>query len=296
MLKLKFSRALIAAAFALALAGPASAQSLTVNTTTISLVRAVSSSNATSVYNSVRSNPKVVQLLAKASAEVGVPVSANPGLGFNTEYTVRYSRGGVNSDLAVRTTFVPLTTPVMRPVTTVLMLSSYVSSPQLVVPRLLVRRNAREWHAVEFAYRKDGRIWEMAATHGDCLFRSSLRVVEQKNGPAHSSLRSVLNSTAQTGRHLFDGLRAIYDVRGLPVGQGELLLTTGIFTANNFEEEYDAGYVSGTLDQNFKPDRRDNPIVAAIKQLAKDAMKELLEELRGALIKGLKALFGFGAG
>jgi hypothetical protein len=68
-----------------------------------------------------------------------------------------------------------------------------------------------------------------------------------------------------------------------PVGQRDLTLYSGILVSSNLEEEFDAGYISGTLDQNFKPDRNDSWIVAEAKKLAKEVIKDLLKQAGKAL-------------
>lgn len=274
---------------------PASAQSLQIGDTTAAITRAASANGAPREWDTLRRNPKVQNLAVFAQGQLGAPLSPVPTAGFTTDSTLRYIRNGVAADLAVRTFVVPLVgnSPRMPGATAVLLVSYYVSTPQLVIPRLLIRPNAAGWHATEYAFRKDGRIWEMAARHGDCLFRSALQVLEQKNGVVHRSLRAVLDQTARPGVHLVDGLRAVMDVRSRPVGQGEMLLCTGILTASNVEEEYDSGYIEGSINGSFAPDRRDSPLVAGIKDLARNVLKDLLKQVGRRLWSIFAGLFGF---
>lgn len=257
----------------------ARSQQLQAGDTTVGVVGGRSWSNAQAEWDRLlRDNSKVRHLLGFAEREFGGRVVPTPAAGFQTDVVLRYAKGGVTTDLGVRTVVVPLVSnePRLPLGSAALEISYYHNTQGLIVPRLLIRRNPSEWHATEYAFRKDGRITEMAARFGDCLFRSSLKIVEQKNPAAHKSLRA-----------------AILDLRSPTIGQSELLLASGVISASNVEEEYEAGYVSGTLDHNFKPDRRDNPVVAQAKALAKELLKDFLKYFGGKLWKKISDLFDF---
>jgi len=270
---------------------PAVAQSIQLDTTTISLVR-VQSGSATSDWASVAGNPKIANMVAFAQQQLGTRLTPDTRKGFTTRSRVRYSRGGVNSDMDARITIIPLTGTSRSGGSAALMIGKYDSTPSLVIPRLLLRRNPSDPHAEEYAFRLDNRVTLMTANFGDCLFRSSLKILEQKNAPAHNALRATLTNTARPGIALSEGLRAVYDVRSAPVAQPELVLISTLMTSANVEEEYAAGYISGTLEQSFKPDRRDSFIKKQIKELAKSVLSELRKSIASALRKALLAYFG----
>jgi hypothetical protein len=275
----------------------AHAQSLTVSDTTVSVVSLRSNSGAAD-WRALGGNPKVQNLVAYAQQQLGSPVTPQPNAGFSTDAVLRYARPGANTDLATRVTIIPLAGKVNTRTgpSAVLMVGTYTATPDLVVPRLLIRRDANDWTVTEYSFRRDNRVMEMAAVHGDCLLRSSLKIVEQRNGRAHSSLRAAMNQSVSARNDLGTQLRQVYDARSRSVGQGELLLATGLISAANIEEEYDAGYISGTLDRNFKPERRDNPLVAKSKEYAKEVMKDMLKQVGKKIWSAIAAYFGFGFG
>lgn len=290
--------ALCVAVCSLASSHPCAGQQIQAGDTSIQLIAGRSSSNTQIEWDSVlRNNAKVRQMVAYAEGQFGGRVVPTPVAGFQTDITLRYSKGSNSTDLGVRTILIPLVTSGTRIPggSAVLEACYYVNTPELLVPRLLIRVKANDWNATEYAFRKDGRVTEMSARFGDCLFRSSLKIIEERNGPAHRSLRSVLDRTAQPGRSLLDGMRAILDLREPSVGQRDLLLATGVICASNVEEEYADGYISGTLDRNFKPERGDSQIILQGKVLAKQVLKDLLKAFGAKLWNAIATLIGFAA-
>lgn len=271
---------------------------LVVGDTTISADSIVTRSGwvTNSEWAAMASNPKVVNLIAKANSLFGATLRADPARGFTTSLTVRYTKGGFTAPSGARITIVPLIgvpTRGNRGASAAIMIATYVDTPALVIPRLLVRSDPKNWHVTEFSFHREGRVMEMAAKHGDCLVRSSLKILEQRNTSAHNALRAALNATTGNGRHVIDGLRRVYDVNQSPVGQPELILTTAVMTSTNAEEEYDAGYISGTLDQSFKPAAGDSWWKEQAKKLLNEIKKALLNELGKILKKTICSLFGF---
>jgi hypothetical protein len=267
--------------------GQAFGQSVQIGNTTAAL-RSIRSGNGgivASEWAAFANQPKTRALLNWATAELRcIPVPV-PQEGFTTTEFLRFTRAGapVPADMEVRQTILPVRCSSSRysRATVALLLNRYTSTPSLAYPRLLVRFGNNGYMVEEYSLRKDNRVTKMTCKFGDCVFRTSLRILEQRNGPAYRSLMRVFEASAQ--EHVFNTLRRLYDVRMPPVGQRDLTLYSGILVSSNLEEEFDAGYISGTLDQNFKPDRNDSWIVAEAKKLAKEVIKDLLKQAGKAL-------------
>ena len=160
------------------------------------------------------------------------------------------------------------------------------------MPRLLVRPDPNNWFASEYAYRLDGRVTLMTSKFGDCLFRSSLRVLEVKNSAAHNALRARLASTAVRGTSLGDGIKGVYDARITGAAVSEMLDATAIVTAGNVEEEYPGAYISNAIDQAYKVWPTDSQTVKLIKALAKDILMSYFGQYQ-YLWTWIKNFFGF---
>lgn len=273
------SLCLILAAF---LCGQANAQSVVIGDTTASVVSISTATGSTvnSEWSATANNPKTKSLLNWAATELRCTPAVITKDGFTTSERIRFSRTGapVSTDQDVRLTFIPVGCVSQRyPNTTVaLLLNRYVSAPSLSYPRLLVRYGGNGSLISEYSLRKDGRVWLMTAKFGDCVFRSALRILEQRNPAAYRSLSSVIESHAT--EPAINTLRRIYDVRTTPVGQKDLALYSGLMVSANLEEEFSDGYVSGALDQSFKPDRKDSWAVAQAKLLAKKILEDLAKK------------------
>jgi hypothetical protein len=250
-------------------------------------------------YNNLAKNTKVKQLLTFASQQMGTAVSAYPQDGISVRYLVRWAKTGspgLYGDLWVRTLVIPLNgvgTGKNAGATAVMEISYYESTPQILIPRLAIRYSPKNWTVVEYSFDRTNRVVECAASKGHCLFRSALKLLENKSPAAHRSLRSTLDATAS--KSVGAGLKAVLDPRGYPTGQGELLLATGIFTAVEPELEYDSGYVSGTIDnsQDLRFDQRDNALIKQVKNMLRDELKNAAKEAGKKLLQWLLSYFGF---
>jgi hypothetical protein len=248
-----------------------------------------------SEWTALANHPKTKTLLNWAAVQLRctpVPLSQN---GFTTTGQLRFLRAGapVATEQEVRQTIFPVRCVSLRypKASVALLLNRYISTPGLSYPRLLVRYGNNDYMVEEYSLRRDGSVTQMTAKFGDCVFRTSLRILEQRNGNAYKSLMAVFSTSAQ--EPVFNTLKRLYDVRMTPVGQKDLVLYSGILVASNLEEEFDAGYISGTLDQSFKPERNDSWAVAEAKKLAKSILTDLLKKVGQALGSIILGWLGF---
>lgn len=242
-------------------------------------------------------NKKTRKLIEWAADKLGAPVTPNLSRGFTTTGVVRYTRNNspVSVDMTVRQTIIPLrvSSPRYPDASAAIMLNRYTSAPGLAYPRLLIRyaTNNTGWMVEEYAYHWRLGIDQMKAKFGDCVFRSSLKILEQRNKPAFNSLMRTLESRPKES--VARSLKRVYDVRSTPIGQGELALFSEILVDTNLEEEFENAYISGTIDQSFKPIRGDSRELALAKELAKEIMQGLVGSLGGELVGWFKALWDF---
>jgi len=271
----------------LLLIGHANGQSVQIGDTSVSLrsIRTESGKTAASEWSAMANHPKTRSLLNWAAGELRCTPAVISSDGFTTTEQLRFSRTGapVSTDQEVRQTIIPVrcVSPRYPKATVALLLNRYISAPGLSYPRLLIRYGNNGYMVEEYSMRKDGRVWIMTGKFGDCVFRSSLRILEQRNKNAYNSLMNVFSASAQ--ENVFTTLKRLYDVRMTQIGQKDLALYSGILVSSNLEEEFDAGYVSGTLDQSFKPDRKDSWAVAQAKLLAKKIIEELAKKIASYL-------------
>ncbi len=129
----------------------------------------------------------------------------------------------------------------------------------------------------EFSLRYNGIVTKMTCKFGDCVFRTGLLVLQQRNAIAYKSLMGVLNASG--AEPVFNTLQRVYDARKPPVGQADLNLYSGVLVAGNYEEEFAAGYISGTLTDAFKPVRGESWLVQQAKQVLQSALKEILKKV-----------------
>lgn len=282
--------------FATLLQLPAFAQSVQIGNTTAALtsIRSDNGKIVATEWAAFAKHQKTMALLNWAAAELGCTPVPVPQEGFTTTEFLRFNRAGapVSADFEVRQTVVPVRCNSLRysGATAALILNRYVATPSLAYPRLLVRFGNNGYMVEEYSLRKDTRVTKMTCKFGDCVFRTSLRILEQRNGPVYRSLMNAFENSAK--EPVFNTLRRLYDVRTAPVGQKELALYSGILVSSNLEEEWDSGVITGTLDQNFKPERNDSWIVAEAKKQAKELIKDLLKEAGKVLWEAIKKWLG----
>lgn len=247
-----------------------------------------------SEWAALANHPKTRSLLTWATSELRCTPVPVPQEGLTTIEQLRFARTGapVTADQDVRQTIVPVRCASSRypKATVALLFNRYVSAGGLAYPRLLIRYGNNGYMVEEYSMRRDNRVTKMTCKFGDCVFRTSLLVMEKLNPNAYRSLMAVFGGSAQ--EPVFNTLRRLYDVRGTSIGQKELALFSGIMISSNLEEEFEAGYISNTLDQSFKPDRRDSWIVTEAKKLAKDIIDDLRKRLASAIGKFIASLFG----
>jgi len=273
------------------------AQTVTLDKTVIQIagVRTETGTAVTRDWNDYRSLPKTTSLLSFASRELGCAAPAVSTTGaFSTLATLRFIRSGAPTptNLDVRLTFLPVTCRSTRfPGASVAIgLFRYTSTPQLRYPRLFIRYGNNAYMVEEFSLRKDLRPTKMTCKFGDCVFRTGLRIMEEK---APSSYRSVMNRfSASANEPVFNTLTSLYDVRRTPIGQGTLTLYSGILIAANLEEEWNSGFIYGALEESFKPARNNSFLVEQAKKLAKDILKALLKQAGKALWKAIASFLG----
>lgn len=276
------SFSLLAIVLSLSMIGKANAQSVVIGDTTVSLrsIRTETGNAVASEWSAMANHPKTRSLLNWAAAELRCTPAVITKDGFMTTEQLRFSRTGapVSTDQNVRLTFIPVNcvSPRYPRTTVVLLLNRYVSAPELSYPRLLIRYGHNGSLISEYSMRRDGRVWLMTAKFGDCVFRSALRILEQRNGVVARSLNAVIEANA--AESAFNTLKRLYDVRLSPIGQKELALYSGLMVSSNLEEEFEAGYISGTLDKSFKPERNDSWAVAQAKLLAKKILEDLAKK------------------
>ena len=280
------------------LTGAARAQSVQIGDTTVA-VRSLHTETGrlvASEWAALANHAKTRSLLTWATAELGctpAPISQD---GFTTTEMLRFTRTGspVPTDQEVRQTIVPVrcVSPRYPKATAALLFNRYVSAPGLAYPRLLIRYGNNGYMVEEFSMRRDNKVTKMTCKFGDCVFRSGLGILEQRNGAVYRSLMNVFANSAN--EPVFNTLRRLYDAQMPPVGQGELLHYSGILISTNLEEEFTEGYISGTLDQSFKPERNDSFLVQQAKLFAKDVLNELRKKAAGALADALCKLLGCG--
>lgn len=279
--------------------GQSFAQSVQVGSTGVALasLNTVTGATVSSEWNALASNSKTQKLLQWVGPELGCSsVKPDPAKGFTDKEMLRYTQTGstVSADDEVRLTFIPLncTSPKRYPkATATLLLTRSPKVPTLAYPRLLVRYGNNGWMVEEFSYRKDGKVTKMTCKFGDCVFRTGLHILEQRNGLAFKSLMAVLNPSAQ--EPVFSTLQRVYDMRKPPVGQADLALYSGILVAGNYEEEFSEGYVSGTLTEAFKPIRGESWLQQQAKKVLQSALNEVLKKIGSAFLSWLGGLFGF---
>lgn len=269
---------------------PSHAQSLKVDTTTVS-VESITSSNGAGAFNSMKSNPKVTALVAKANAVLGGTFTPDPSKGFSTKVKTKFQRDSGVSMFDTELTFVPLKgTPSKAGTSGVLAIYRYIDAPDLTFARLLVQAYPGDWSVQEFSMRRDGTVTEMSAKHGDCVFRSALMTLEQMQPDAHTSLRKVLNADAAAKKPLIEALRRVYDERAGSFGQKNLGLATTLYVAGNWEEEFDGGYVDGAINK-IKPEKRgDSKAVKEAKKLGKELLNQVLKRLKDQITGWLKGI------
>ena len=290
---------LCAVATALQAPLPAEAQSLSVSsTTTMGLVRAQGVGPHYTVVNEFnklwRNTAKTQALLRFAKSTFRMPATCWPENGMMVRYLVRFSTSSAYGDMWLRTLIVPLSGTGSRGETAALLISYYESTPQLALARLIVREwPGRDWSPNEYCMSAAGRIEELSGKKGQCLLRSSLKLLEAKNPVASRSLYASLRSTANA--HMAVALQAVIDPRAFPVGQGEMLVAIATFTSASVEKEYTAGYVSGTIDNcdDLRFNSRDSSVLSQIKQLLRDGLKDLAKNLGKRLLDWLLSIFGF---
>lgn len=267
----------------------AQAQSETVGTTTATVVRADSAFGAVVAqeHNRLANTPKFRSLLGFAGTDLGAAggVTADVANGFQVAGVVRFQRAGVTvaTDQSFVYTFVPLAGRFTRypGASAAVMHVHFPGVPALSYTRLLVRYGNNGAMIEEYAYRKDGRVTKMTAKFGDCLVRSAFPLLQKRTPQAYNSLYGTFANSARDP--VLRTLRQLYDPRVAPVGQRTMFLYTSLLAVSNFEEEWAAGYIDGSIDQAFKPERGDSAIVTQIKAFAKDILKNLLQQVGKAL-------------
>jgi len=264
------------------LKGAAMAQSANFGDTTAQItgLRSDSGGKVTTEWAAFSRMNKTKQLLAFAKAELGCTVTPQPSLGFVNTQNLVFTRSGssISGTSEVRMTFMPLNCVATRyrGASVALGLVRYMSTPQLAFPRLFVRYGNNGIMVEEFSYRRDNKVIKMGCKTGDCVFRTALLLIEQRNSAAFKSLNAVLQSG--TLEVPFTSLQRLYDTRKPPVGQGTLALYSGLMIASNLEEEFYAGYIDGALDQSLKPVRTEPWYITEAKKALKDAMKDIVKQ------------------
>lgn len=237
---------------------------------------------------------KASQLVAFAAQELGsVGQRLDVANGFTVTGNVRYTRS-VSVDHQVSLTFIPVVSSRnsrFPGASAVLMHARYHATPSLDYSRLLIRYGNNGAMVEEFSLRKDGRVTKMAAKHGDCLFRSSLRITQSRAPNAFTSLDATFQSGAR--ETTIESLRRMYDTSRTAVGQRTLFLYSAILVSSNLEEEWNAAYIDGTLNETFKPLPNDSGLQRQIKEFAKELAKNLLKEAGKYLWKAIAAWLGF---
>ncbi len=291
-----FAIALLASGAALGVGLPvASAQSLAISGTNVVLEQATTVNGVPpkGAFAAMSGHPKTNALLAKANEVLRGTFKPDPSSGFTTTVRCRFERPNQTVSLTAEMSFVPLVgTPGKPGTSAALVVYRYNDAPDLAFPRLLIQEYPKEWSPCEYSLRRDGKVTGMAAKHGDCVFRSALKTLEQMQPGAHTSLRKVMDAEAKAGKPFIQLLRRVYDERTGSVGQKNLDLATMLYVAGNWEEEFDGGYVDGAIDK-IKPAKKDSKAVAEIKKLTKSLMKDVLKKLKDKLGKALGGLNPF---
>lgn len=287
-------QSVIVAALVKPVAGAALGQSVVISDTTATMTAIQGSSNDVAAeHNRLANSEKCRQLLAFAVKELGVTGSlgVDTANGFVVSSTVSFQRAGSTAVGTQQTklTIIPLTGRFTRlpGASAAIMHFRYLSTPGLDYSRLFIRYPSNPGMIEEISFRKDRKIWTMAAKHGDCIFRSALKICENKNPTAFKSLNAVWSQSS--GQSVISTLRQLYDPRSRSIGQGTLLLFSDLLIISNYEEEFQAGYIDGTIDQSFKPVANESALSKQIKQLIKDTLKSLLQQAGKKLWEGIFA-------
>lgn len=241
----------------------------------------------------LQADPKVQQLIRLSQAKINLASVAKPNHGLVTTVNVSYTRAGITTTMPVRITIIPISGMSSNGGTAALIIGRYMQT-EMIVPRLLVRTDPNNWTVTEYAFRLDGRLTQMTARFGDCVFRSALKILEQKVPQAHAALRQRLNNTAHFGTSLGDGLKGVYDARINGVGVSEMVLSTAVSVAGNLEEEYSGVYLSGAINRGFKVEVADPTWLKLSKELAKHIFFKMATGAAGSLWSWVISFLGFG--
>jgi hypothetical protein len=277
----------------------ASAQVATLGNTTISLtnLRTYRGAAAAAEIDRAMRHAKWAALQRDLAAEIGsISLYADRPTAVTTEVVDRFVRSGSATPVSMtfRLTFAeirPLNRPSRFPdATLALMFYHIVDAPDLSYPRVMWRPRPGEV-IEEASHRLNGRTdTRLKAKFGDVPIRTAVQILQRQGHPAGRSLENVITATNRS--RVYDTLVRILDRNQPPVGQGELALWTSLGILNNLEEEFPYAYIDGTLEKSFKPDKKDNAIQAAIKNISKDLIKELQSQIGKLLVKAFLAAIG----
>lgn len=292
-------KCLITAVFAIASISSspdADGQSVVIGNINCSVVKSTTDSrNTRNEYRAIQNDQKVKKLLEYWANQVGAPVSVNENGGFTTSTTVRFQRAQstVQPEYEVRISVLPImgNATKNKHFTASLLIVSFPSMPGLAYPRLMGKMWSNDKLISEWAYISGRNPVLRDAKNGDCVFRSSLRLIGELNPAASRALESALSSTKTLST--FDALKFMCDVNGRPFGQRDLALMMSLVGFSNLQEEFAYSYVSGTIDNYLRPTIRDNPIVRALKKELENVLKDLIKKAGTALFEFFKKILGF---
>lgn len=194
-------------------------------------------------------HPKVKALGELLREELGAVFTPDAKSGIVTTAAVRIAQRAGITDLRYTVVVLPLN-PVCVPRCTdssaALLVVRNEDAPGLMVARVLFRRNSSDSMPSEYALHRNGALTEMPWHFGECMFQSSLRLLEKLCPCSFGELRAALNASGNT-QPISNVLKAVYDVRENACGPHGLLNATSVLYSRNLETEWSAHYISKVL-------------------------------------------------